>query len=289
METAKVNEVELEYEVRGSGEPVLLIPTGPIADSFWPFFADEALANRYQFIIYHQRGQAGSSAAPAPMSFAEHAADAAALLRFLEVQSAHVAGHSTGGVTALQLAIDYPELVHTIALLEPPLLGVPATQAFMEELGPHIEAYAQGRSDEAIAGFISVVCSLDWETCTRLFDQNTPGGTEQVYVDAHNLFRTVLPALGEWQFGPEQASRISQPVLSVLGTDSHQLFQESDEMLRASLPQFDACSIPGVAHLLHLQKTQPTIQLISAFFASHPMSRVGPGMAGPRIGAPTSG
>ena len=37
MEKAKVNGVELEYEVTGSGEPVLLISTGPIADSFLPF------------------------------------------------------------------------------------------------------------------------------------------------------------------------------------------------------------------------------------------------------------
>ena len=34
---AKVNGVELEYEVQGTGEPVLLIGTGPIADSFLPF------------------------------------------------------------------------------------------------------------------------------------------------------------------------------------------------------------------------------------------------------------
>ena len=34
MDKAKINGVELEYEVKGSGEPVLLIGTGPIADSF---------------------------------------------------------------------------------------------------------------------------------------------------------------------------------------------------------------------------------------------------------------
>ena len=39
METATVNGVELEYEAKGSGEPVILIVTGPIADSFVPFLS----------------------------------------------------------------------------------------------------------------------------------------------------------------------------------------------------------------------------------------------------------
>jgi 3-oxoadipate enol-lactonase len=56
MDQAKVNRVELEYEVKGWGEPVLLIGTGPIADSFLPFFSEKALVERYRLIRYHQQG-----------------------------------------------------------------------------------------------------------------------------------------------------------------------------------------------------------------------------------------
>ena len=42
MEKANVNGMQLEYEVKGSGEPVLLISTGPIADSFLPLFPEKA-------------------------------------------------------------------------------------------------------------------------------------------------------------------------------------------------------------------------------------------------------
>ena len=51
MDTAKVNGVELEYEVEGSGEPVLLISNGPIADSFWPFKSEKVLAERYRGVL----------------------------------------------------------------------------------------------------------------------------------------------------------------------------------------------------------------------------------------------
>ena len=271
MQKAPVNGVELEYEVNGSGEPVLLIPTGPIADSFWPFVTEDSLAGRYQLIAYHQRGQAGSTRTPPPVSFAEHAEDAAALLGYLGIGRAHIAGHSTGAVTALQLALDYPDLAHSLALFEPPLMSVAGAPAFLEKVGPSMATHSDGRSEEAIADFIGVVCSLEWEECSRLIDKHTPGGTAQVFRDADNVFSTLLPALGEWQFGPEQAGRLAPPVLSVLGTDSERLFKESDEMLHVWMPQVEDGRVNGVAHLLHLQRPEPVVQRVAAFFARHPM------------------
>ncbi len=91
MQTARVNGVDLEYEVRGAGEPVLLI-SPVIADGFLPLVAEPALADRYQLIRYHKRGWVGSTRAPPPVSVADHAADAAALLDHLGLRSVHIAG-----------------------------------------------------------------------------------------------------------------------------------------------------------------------------------------------------
>ena len=84
MEIATVNGVELEYEVVGSGEPVLLI-SPVLADGFLPLVAEPALADRYQLIRYHKRGWVGSTHTAGPVSVADHAADAAALLDHLGV------------------------------------------------------------------------------------------------------------------------------------------------------------------------------------------------------------
>ena len=70
MEKARLNGVELEYDIAGSGEPVLLIGTGPIADSFFPLMSQKALVPRYRLIRYHQRGQVDSTHSAAPVSFA---------------------------------------------------------------------------------------------------------------------------------------------------------------------------------------------------------------------------
>ena len=115
MDKAKVNGVELEYEVAGSGEPVLLISpvlarvraAAHTAGPDRPLPADPL----------PQAGVGRQHAHRPPVSIADHAADAAALLDHLAVRHAHVAGHSSGAAIAAQLALDRPDTVHTLLLL----------------------------------------------------------------------------------------------------------------------------------------------------------------------------
>jgi pimeloyl-ACP methyl ester carboxylesterase len=274
MERAKIDGVELEYEVQGSGEPLLLIATGPLADSFLPFRSAQAL-QRYRIITYHQRGQAGSSRGPGSeaVSFAEHAGDAAALLRQLDVLRAHVAGHSTGAAIALQLALDQPRLVHTLALLEPPLLAAPSAGAFFEKAGPALEAYRAGNREGAMAKFLSVVSSLDWETCRAVLDQHVPGGVAQAMKDADNFFGGYLAALQQWQFGPTQAATIAQPLLSVLGTATEPLFADGHKLLHVWFPRIEDCVVEGLGHLLHMQRPEPVLSGVASWLGRHPMDR----------------
>ena len=155
MESVEVNGIELEYEVVGSGEPVLLI-SPVIADGFLPLVSEPALAARYQLIRYHKRGWVGSTHTPPPVSVADHAADAAALLDRLGVPHAHIAGHSSGAAVAAQLALDHPESVHTLILLELSLLWVPSGEAFFKQVRHAFEAYASGDVAGALATFMSV-------------------------------------------------------------------------------------------------------------------------------------
>jgi pimeloyl-ACP methyl ester carboxylesterase len=273
MDQAKVNGGELEYEATGSGEPVILIGTGPIADSFLPFFSEKALIERYHVIRYHQRGQVGSTPRLGPVSFAEHAVDAAALLGQLGISRAHVAGHSTGAIIALQLTVDRPDFVHTLALLEPPLTGAPSTAAFFAKAGPALAAYGAGNRERAMVEFLSVVGGLDWETCRSVIEKHVPGGVAQAMKDADTFFGSYLPALKAWQFGPEQEAAISQPVLSVLGTETERWFVDGHELLHSWFPQIEDCTIEGVGHLLHMQCPEPVAKGVAEFFARHPITR----------------
>lgn len=271
MDIAKVNGVELEYEVVGSGEPVLLI-SPVIADGFVPLVSEPTLADRCQLIRYHKRGWVGSTHTPSPVSVADHVADAAALLDHLGVPRAHIAGHSSGAAVAAQLALDHPETVHTLILLELSLLSVPSGEAFFQQAGPAFEAYGSGDHAGALAIFMGVVSGLDWPTCQALLEERVPGALAQAIKDADTFFGIELPALTEWVFGAQQAAAIHQPVLSVLGSRTQPLWLEVADLLRAALPYVDTCTIDGVGHLLHIERPQPVARGMAEFLASHPMT-----------------
>src|SRR4051794_29697970 len=95
-------------------------------------------------VAYHKRGWVGSAHTPTPVSILDQAADAAALLDHLGVRHSHVVGHSTGAAIGAQLALDRPDVVHTLTLLEPTLVSLPGGQAFLKEAAPAFDAYARG-------------------------------------------------------------------------------------------------------------------------------------------------
>lgn len=271
MDSVKVNGIELEYEVVGSGEPVLLI-SPVLANGFLPLLSEPALADRYQLIRYHKRGWVGSTHTPPPVSVATHAADAAALLDHLGLPRAHIAGHSSGAAVAAQLTLDHPETVHTLILLELSLFSVPSGEAFLQQARPAFEAYGNGDHERALTIFMTFVSGLGWATCRALLDERLPGALAQAIKDVDTFFGIELPALTEWVFGPEQAAAIHCPVLSVRGTDTRQLWVEVADFLRSSLPHVEDCTIDGVGHLLHVQNPQPVARAMAQFLRSNPMA-----------------
>ncbi len=274
MDRAMLDGVELEYRVVGSGEPVLLIPPGPLADGFLPFLSEKVLADRYRLIQYHRRGQVGSSQATPPVSYAEQAADAAGLLSHLGVSRAHVVGHSTGANVALQLALERPEVVQSLALLEPWLLASPSAAAFFEQAGPAMEAYGSGEKEIAMAGLLSLASGLERETASAVINDYVPGSVAQAIKDADTFCGVDLPALSAWEFGAEDAAAVSQPVLSVLGAESGQLFVDGAELLRSWLPHVEDLTVEGTGHLLQIQRPELVADGIAEFLGRHPLGEL---------------
>jgi pimeloyl-ACP methyl ester carboxylesterase len=270
MDRANVNGVELEYEVRGAGEPVLLIDM-LIADCFVPLLPEPSLAEAYQLIRYHKRGWVGSTHTPAPVTIEDHAADAAALLEHLGVRRAHIAGHSTGASIGAQLALDHPEKVHTLTLLEPTLVSLPLGQAFLRSAGPVFEAYESGDHSGAFAMFVAAASGLPWEASRALLEQRIPGVVAQAIEDADTFFSIELPSLVEWAFGPEQAAAIRRPVLSVIGARTQPVWVEIAGFLRSSLPRVEECTIDGVGHLLQIQRPEPVARAMADFLERNPL------------------
>ena len=108
--------VDLYYEVSNQGRPVLLIQGVGVVSEGWRLQVD-ALRQRFQALIFDNRGIGKSAPCSAPISIEGMAEDARALMDAAGWESAHVIGHSMGGVIAQQLALDCPRRVRSLSLL----------------------------------------------------------------------------------------------------------------------------------------------------------------------------
>lgn len=106
----------LAYQLQGSGPPVLFIQGVGVHGPGWQPQI-EALATRYTCLSFDNRGLGRSLPAAREITVKQLALDALAVLDAAGIESAHVAGHSMGGLIAEQLALLAPGRVRSLALL----------------------------------------------------------------------------------------------------------------------------------------------------------------------------
>lgn len=271
MDKALIDHIELEYEVQGAGEPVIFIHGALIASSFRPLLTEPALAHRFRLIIYHRRGYMWSSHNSVPVSIAQQAADCRSLLRHLGVQRAHIVGHSLGGCIAIQLTLDSPDLVQSLALLEPALMGESTGPAYREALLKGQQRFKEGSREQVVDDFLRSRFGIGYRS---ILDQVLPGAFEQAIADAETWFETELPGWLDWRFSETEARRITQPVLVVLGSESNELwprFGETHRLLLERLPHVHGFILPGATHGLQIWNPVGMAEALGDFFVQHPI------------------
>jgi pimeloyl-ACP methyl ester carboxylesterase len=267
-----IDGLELDYQLLGSGDPVVLIHWG--VGTVWaePFLAEPALVDRHRLLSYHRAGYGGSSRIESPVTMADHAEHCWRLTRYLGIERAHIVGHSSGAVIALQLALDRPDAVRTLALLES-ARPAPATEtqaAFRREVAePAVRRYRGGDRAGAVDTWFRGVFGSDYG---KTLDNALPGVFEDAVAAADAFFGQELPALQQWSFTQEDASRITQPVLAVLGVNTAPTFPERRELLLSWLPNAESFDLSDATHLLHMENPGGMAEGLAAFYVRHPLS-----------------
>ena len=264
-----VSDAVLEAEVRGSGEPVVLIQTALTADEFWPLASQSALCDAYRLILYHRRGYAGSSPVVGAGSIERDAWDCLGILAALGVQRAHVVGVSYSAAVALQLAVTAPACVHSLTLIEPPPVHTPSRDEFIAANRRLREEHRRYGSTAALDRFLTRVVGPAWRSDIERY---IPGGVAQSEHDAGTFFDTDLPALLDWRFGLAEAERIRQPVLYIGGSHSGPWFAEVRQLILAWLPQAEDVEVAGADHSLAMTHPGPIASAIDDFLRRHPIA-----------------
>ena len=139
MPKVTVNDITMNYDQQGSGEPLVLIPYLSADYACYAFQVAE-YAKHFTCLAVDLRG-AGETDKPAGTYSTElFADDVAAFMQAVGIDQAHVFGMSLGAATGLWLAAKYPAKVKTLSLHS----AWPKTDLFLRDVVPGWQAMAQG-------------------------------------------------------------------------------------------------------------------------------------------------
>ncbi|AFY34756.1 alpha/beta fold hydrolase [Calothrix sp. PCC 7507] len=116
MPKVHVNGIDLFYDIKGEGEPLLLIAGFLCDHTYWSLLMP-SLLKKYQVIHLDNRDIGQTSAPEDPYSTQQMASDVAALLNHIGIKKVHLAGHSMGGQIAQEIVLAHPEKVQSLTLL----------------------------------------------------------------------------------------------------------------------------------------------------------------------------
>ena len=150
---------------------------------------------------------------------------------------------------------------------------VPSTelqaQFVRDHIQPAIRRYRAGDRAGAVDTFFRGVFG---EGYGPALEKGLPGAFDLAVAEADAFFGQELPALQQWAFTEDDARRIAQPVLLVLGERSTPTFPERRDLLLSWLPNAEPLDLPDTRHLLHVERPAAVADALARFFARHPLA-----------------
>jgi pimeloyl-ACP methyl ester carboxylesterase len=259
------DDIELNYQLSDGGERVVLVHASPFVSWYEPLVAQ---LQGFSTLTYRRDLRRPDTGGYRPLTVAEDAVICARLMEHVGWPTAHIVGHSYGGLVALHLAMDAPDRVASVAVLEPAARGIPSADKVVAALQPVFGAYRSGDTAGAVDAFLRHVCGDDYR---MILERVVPGAFEEALDNADLFFQAEMPAVQQWRFGADDAARVTQPVLNVLGADR---FVEGAELVQSWLPHAQRLPVPEAGHLLMVQNPTAVAQGLTDFFTRQRLDTV---------------
>jgi 3-oxoadipate enol-lactonase len=258
---AKFGQSEIYYEIAGSGEPTIVLLHGGLLDCHMWDEQFELLAKTHRVLRYDASAH-GKSTLP-PDVYWDHA-DLLELMNILEIESAVLAGLSLGGKTAINLALESPERVQAIVAVSSGLSGYRfESEFYLEQRDVMIQAWRAGEFDGVVESFQR--CWTDGPH--RSPEDVDPEVREMVRVMARNGLEHAMEGRLIDPPAIERLEELDLPMLVVVGELDMPGIHEIAEMVVAANPNAELVTIPGVAHMVNMEKPDEFNELLVEYLS----------------------
>jgi len=268
MPIIQSNSINLYYESYGQGEPLVLISGLGYESWMWHKMVPD-LAERFQVTTFDNRGCGRSDKPAGPYTAQMLAADTIGLMDALQIERAHVMGHSMGGFVAQALVLDYPDRVDKLILSATNFGGprhipiTPEAMAVLTDLsGDPIERLRRGIVISCAPGFVEMHPELVEEWINhRIANPIDPAGYQSQLAIGMALF-------------PEAASfehklvAIDKPTLILFGAEDKVVPPGNAQLLAGKIKSATIKILPNAGHFFPLEVAQEAAAAATQFLDS---------------------
>lgn len=237
----QLGQVDLNYQIAGTGEAVVLVPGFATCLRLWDNQV-EALSGRYRCLRYDLRGQGESSAPKEGYSTSDHVEDLRLLLEHLNLPRAHLVGASMGVAVAVHLALEQPELVRSLTLAGPVVDGF---EGWEDDYGLRLRRARKIAQSEGVEAALKDWMGHPFFGATR--DLAQFGRTVVRYSGAGWLTSVRPSKVAKSDFS--RLCEIDKPVLVVVGQHEVDPCRAIAQEIRKRIPRARAALIKSAGHL----------------------------------------
>ncbi len=250
MEKVNVNGVQLAYERRGKGAPLVLLHGYPLDHHLWDEVAP-LLEDTFDVILPDLRGFGESTTVDSPYSMDDYASDIAGLLDQLGISKAAIVGHSMGGYAALAFARLYPERVSGLGLVSSQLLA---------DAPERKEGRYKSATDVDANGIESVVATMTPKfTADEELQSFARASMERQQPAA---YIGALKAMAERPDSTSLLSSFNVPVVIIHGDADSLIPVDRAREVKESLPQAHLVEISGAGHMPMMEAKEKTAEAL---------------------------
>jgi len=264
MPRVGVGDISLNYETAGEGTALVLIHGLGNDLTIWDEDA-EVFARYHRVLRPDVRGFGRSDKPPGPYSPGMLAGDIAGLLAAEQIDRAHIAGISMGGVIAQRLALDFPERVSSLVLVSTSSEVGERAAASWRRLADVIEERGfDERSADASKAFSEGFAAEHPELVEKLGRENAQNDPQS--------YAAAARAVGDYSFTADLRC-IGVPVLILQGLEDRLTPPGGSVKMQRGLPRARLLMVSGAGHNLPLEQPGLFRSALLAFTAGIDLSR----------------
>jgi len=262
MPKLNINGVNIYYEVKGKedGESVVFLNGVMASTNSWAFQVP-VFEKEFKVVLHDFRGQLLSDKPKGPYTFKTHADDLKALLDHLGIEKAHIIGTSYGGEVGMRFAIDYPDMVKTLSIID----SVSEVDELLKMFVIQWKMLAQTKNPELFYyGMLpSIYGNTFIEKNKAILEQRAKGlaSVGPSYFDGQVALYDTFLNLNI----TDELKKIKAPTIVVVGNEDFLKRKKFSDIIAKNIPNCEYVIIPDCGHVTIFEKPNTLNTILLGF------------------------